>query len=84
MVNVVGAPGDDNMSGTNGDDDLRGVDGNDIIRDTLGHNYIDGGRGADTFVFGRNSGGGIHVDLSLGGYQDVGGAQFSFNSIEGI
>jgi Ca2+-binding RTX toxin-like protein len=84
MVNVVGTSGNDDISGTDGDDDLRGLDGNDIIRDTLGHNYIDGGLGADTFVFGRNSGGGVHVDLSLIGYQDVGGAQFSFNSIEGI
>jgi Ca2+-binding RTX toxin-like protein len=84
MVNVVGTSGNDDISGTDGDDDLRGLDGNDIIRDTLGHNYIDGGLGADTFVFGANSGGGVYVNLSFSGYQDVGGAQFSFNGIEGV
>jgi Ca2+-binding RTX toxin-like protein len=84
MVNTVGTPGNDDISGTDGDDDLRGLDGNDIIRDALGVNYIDGGLGADTFVFKANTVAGVHVDLSLSGYQDVGGAQFSFNNIEGV
>lgn len=84
MVNIVGTPGDDDISGTDGDDDLRGLDGNDIIRDALGVNYIDGGLGADTFVFKANTVAGVHVDLGLIGYQDVGGAQFSFNNIEGV
>jgi len=98
IVNVEGAQGSDfndtlsgdtnanSLFGFGGDDALSGGGGGDALAGMAGNDTLDGGAGFDFAFYSVSPAGGVHVDLTLSGPQDVGGGQGldSLISVEGL
>jgi Ca2+-binding RTX toxin-like protein len=69
--NVVGGPGDDELTGDGGNNRLDGGPGDDELRGLLGADQLIGGDGADLASFSDRTG---PVDLSLDGVNNDGAA----------
>lgn len=73
---LSGVGGDDRLYGNGGNDKLNGGDGNDTLLGGAGNDLLNGADGQDTADYEFASGG-VAVNLSLKGAQDVGGGQGS-------
>jgi len=71
---LSGAGGDDRLYGNGGNDRLNGGDGNDTLLGGAGNDLLNGADGQDTADYEFASGG-VTVNLSLNGAQDIGGGQ---------
>jgi len=73
---IMGGQAGDDLSGGDGNDKITGGHGNDVFEGGTGNDFIIGGGGDDTIRYSHATGG-VTVDLSLVGAQNVGGGQGS-------
>ena len=85
MALITGTPGDDLLLGTDFSDLITGLAGDDTIYATPGADTYDGGDGFDLVDYSVAQEGGVNVDLSISGRQDVLAGNFeTLISIEGL